>query len=324
MPTIPHAWDGNELIVPESAEDDTDDIVAQVEMRLGIASDGEVEVPPREAIPLADDAASTEYDLAEWESDERELITSHLVARGLPFRWEEDVLLVGTEDEELVDTILDEVENDEGVELPDDDDDADDEDADRLPFETLDDVLPRRRPIADATHSTPTGSSSCSAPSTSPTPTGRRTASSKRLWVRTCELADELAAALVDGDEPDVSGDAGGRRRAARPAPTLRVAEIVVLLAELEVWHSRPVTPTRRVSLGHLVLAGRSHSRVRRAAARRGDRRPSARRRRRTHSRRASTARSGQSWRTCRAAAAAASLSGRPPRACRQRASAGR
>jgi hypothetical protein len=27
-----------------------------------------------------------------------------------------------------------------------------------------------------------------------------------------------------------------------------------VLLAELEVWHSRPVTPTRRVSIGHLIL----------------------------------------------------------------------
>jgi hypothetical protein len=25
----------------------------------------------------------------------------------------------------------------------------------------------------------------------------------KRLWERTCELADDLAAALVDGDEPD-------------------------------------------------------------------------------------------------------------------------
>ena len=24
-----------------------------------------------------------------------------------------------------------------------------------------------------------------------------------RLWVRTCELADELAAALADADEPD-------------------------------------------------------------------------------------------------------------------------
>jgi hypothetical protein len=27
-----------------------------------------------------------------------------------------------------------------------------------------------------------------------------------------------------------------------------------VLLAELEVWHSRPFTPTRRIALGHLVL----------------------------------------------------------------------
>lgn len=27
-----------------------------------------------------------------------------------------------------------------------------------------------------------------------------------------------------------------------------------MLLAELEVWHSRPVTPTRRVALGHLIL----------------------------------------------------------------------
>lgn len=27
-----------------------------------------------------------------------------------------------------------------------------------------------------------------------------------------------------------------------------------MLLAELEVWHTRPVTPTRRVALGHLVL----------------------------------------------------------------------
>lgn len=33
---VPHAWDGNELIVPESAELATDDIVAQVEMRLGM------------------------------------------------------------------------------------------------------------------------------------------------------------------------------------------------------------------------------------------------------------------------------------------------
>ena len=72
--------------------------------------------------------------------------------------------------------------------------------------------------------------------------------------MRTCELADDLAAALVDGDEPDVVETQAVAARAARPASTVRVAETRVLLAELEVWHSRPVTPTRRVSLGHLVL----------------------------------------------------------------------
>ena len=127
---IPHAWDGNELIVPDSAEAATDDIVAQVEMRLGIAGDTG-EASAREAIPLAEDVASTEYDLAEWEPSERELVTSHLVSRGLPFRWEEDVLLVGTDDEELVDAILDDVENDEGIELP----EGEGGEEDRLPFE---------------------------------------------------------------------------------------------------------------------------------------------------------------------------------------------
>jgi hypothetical protein len=33
-----------------------------------------------------------------------------------------------------------------------------------------------------------------------------------------------------------------------------RVGFAAVLLAEFEVWHSRPITPTRRLSLGHLFL----------------------------------------------------------------------
>jgi hypothetical protein len=199
--TIPHAWDGNELIVPETAEGDTDDIVAQVEMRLGIASESDAEAPARQAVPLAEDAASTEYDLAEWESGERDLITSHLIARGLPFRWEEDVLLVGTENEELVDAILDEVENDEGVELPDDDDD-DDEDADQLPFETLTTFFL----AGDRLHKNPLdadGLEQLLAAIDVADPDRPPYGVDKRLWVRTCELADDLAAALVDGDEPD-------------------------------------------------------------------------------------------------------------------------
>ena len=198
---VPHAWDGSELIVPESAEQATDDIVAQVEMRLGIPGDVE-EAAPREPVALADDAASTEYDLAEWEPSERDLITSHLVARGLPFRWEEDVLLVGTDDEELVDSILDDVENDEGIELPDETDEERAE-ADQLPFETLTtfflagDRLQRNPLDADGLEQLLSATDVAD-------PENPPYGVDKRLWLRMCELADELAAALVDGDEPDV------------------------------------------------------------------------------------------------------------------------
>jgi hypothetical protein len=194
---VPHAWDGNELIVPESAEQDTDDIVAQVEMRLGITDDAEV-AAPREAVPLPDDADSTEYDLAEWEQSERDLVTSHLVTRGLPFRWEDDVLLVGTDDEELVDSILDDVENEEDDELLDEEDDED-----RLPFETLTtfflagDRLQRNPLDADGLEQL---LSATDVADPARPPYGVE----KQLWQRMCELADELAAALVDGEEPDV------------------------------------------------------------------------------------------------------------------------
>ncbi|MEP7202684.1 MAG: hypothetical protein ABI894_08750 [Ilumatobacteraceae bacterium] len=196
---IPHAWDGNELMVPESAEGATDDVVAQVEVRLGMPNEPAGEAPAREPIALADDAVSTEYDLAEWEKSERDLVMSHLVARGLPFRWEEDVLLVGTADEELVDEILDDVENDEGIELPDDTGD----DADRLPFETLTtfflagDRLQRNPLDADGLEQL-LQATDVADPDRPPYGVD------KRLWLRTCELADDLAAALVDGDEPDV------------------------------------------------------------------------------------------------------------------------
>ena len=194
---IPHAWDGDELIVPESAEAATDDVVAQVETRLGIASDAEA--APRVPIALADEAPSTEYDLAEWEPSERELVTSLLVARGLPFRWEDEILLVGTDDEQMVDSILDDVENDEGVVLPDETED----DVDQLPFETLTtfflagDRLQRNPLDADGLEQL---LSATEVADPDRPPYGVE----KRLWVRMCELADELAAALVDGEEPDV------------------------------------------------------------------------------------------------------------------------
>ena len=57
---IPHAWDGNELIVPESAEEATDAIVAEVELRLGMDTGDSEAAAPREPIALPDDAHATE------------------------------------------------------------------------------------------------------------------------------------------------------------------------------------------------------------------------------------------------------------------------
>jgi len=201
---IPHAWDGNELIVPESAEEEADAVIASVEMRLGIDSSGDGEVSILEPVPLADDAPSTEYDLAEWEDDERELVTKRLIDRGLPYRWEEDILLVGTEDEEVVESILDEIENDEGPDVdPEADGDGGEDDADRLPFETLTtfflagDRLQRNPLDADGLEQL-LSATAVADPERPPYGVDRR------LWQRMCELADELASALVDGDEPDV------------------------------------------------------------------------------------------------------------------------
>jgi hypothetical protein len=203
---VPHSWDGNELIVPESAEEAADDVIAAVEIRLGIESGPETEVI-RDPIPLGDDAASTEYDLAEWEDDERELITKHLVDRGLAFRWEEDVLLVGTDDEALVESILDEVENDDAVDVEEtgqaNGGDGEAPDEDRLPFETLTtfflagDRLQRNPLDADGLEEL-LSATEVADPERPPYGVDLR------LWQRMCELADELAAALVDGDEPDV------------------------------------------------------------------------------------------------------------------------
>jgi len=32
------------------------------------------------------------------------------------------------------------------------------------------------------------------------------------------------------------------------------LSEAAEVLAEVEFWHSRPITPTRRLSLGHIML----------------------------------------------------------------------
>ncbi|MCB0979149.1 MAG: hypothetical protein H6513_01210 [Acidimicrobiaceae bacterium] len=201
---VPHGWDGAELYVPEDHEAAADSIITQVEARLGIVYDRSAEPPTdnpaAERVELTPGEATTEYDLEDWPERERDAAERALTRQGIPFRWEGSSLVVHTEDEDVVDSLLDMVENGEVGQL-DDPDDGDDED-DRLPFEILSVFFLagerlRRDPLdaggleqlleaVDATEA--------ERPPYGVDP---------RLWTRVCELADELTGALVDEDTPD-------------------------------------------------------------------------------------------------------------------------
>lgn len=112
---IPHAWEGTELMVPEESEADADALIAEIEERLGITDEPAPDAPV--AITLADDVPTTEYDLADWSPVEHGAVSHALTEAGIAFRWDEAVLLVATEDEAVVDELLDDVESGEFVDV---------------------------------------------------------------------------------------------------------------------------------------------------------------------------------------------------------------
>ena len=201
---IPHTWDGAELVVPESHEAVADSTITRVENRLGIVYDDEAEAPhdnpAAQPIDIADGVATTEYDLADWPEGDRQSLTRALTRQEIPYRWEDDLLLVSTEHEALAESLMDLIET--GEFAADDVIDDGDPDADRLPFETLTtfflagERLQRNALDAD-------GLEQLLAAVAVAEPTQPPYGVDVRLWQRTCELADELAGALVDDDEPD-------------------------------------------------------------------------------------------------------------------------
>lgn len=205
---IPHTWEGAELVVPESHEALADSLIAKLEQRLGIVYQDEADAdaddapavaePAPEPIDIPDGAATTEYDLADWPEGERQHITRALTRQQVPYRWEDDLLLVPTANEAVAESLMDLIEAGEFTPHDDDIDEA----AERLPFETLTtfflagERLQRNPMDADGLERL-LQAVSVAAPTQPPYGVDIR------LWQRTCELADELAGALVDADEPD-------------------------------------------------------------------------------------------------------------------------
>ena len=203
---IPHTWDGAELVVPESHEAVADALIARVEEALGVVYDDDAladgdpsdDLPMPQPIDIADGVAATEYDLVEWPEADRQAITRALNRQQIPYQWEDDLLLVPTDHEAVAESLMDLIERGEFAAHADDLD----PETERLPFETLTTFflagLRLQKNPLDAD-----GPEQLLAATAAAEPSLPPYGVDIRLWQRSCELADELAGALVDDDEPD-------------------------------------------------------------------------------------------------------------------------
>jgi hypothetical protein len=96
---LPHAWDGDEVVVPEAVEADVDRLFDELEKILGPF-----------AIALDDDAESTEFGLDEWSDADRDVLTEALIASEVPHRWDGTTVVVAADAEDAVDDLLDAIE----------------------------------------------------------------------------------------------------------------------------------------------------------------------------------------------------------------------
>ncbi len=184
--TIAHSWDGDELVVPPEAEKRVDSILDEIE--TSTSSNGSVR-------SLTADEQLTEYELDEWSTSERDELSEMLTEFNVLYRWEGDVLLVPTTSEDEVDECLDSLEKG-GVVVVDDDSAPQ---ASTETLRTLFNVAQRlqRNPLdADGltmltilledieSHRAPRG-----VPAS--------------VWRQATDIADQIAAALADGNQPD-------------------------------------------------------------------------------------------------------------------------
>jgi hypothetical protein len=207
---VPHAWDDTELMVPEESEQAADLVIAEVEARLGIDSNpitdqligaGPIDAGAAPApIALADGVPTTEYDLDEWPAADRQSLSHALTGASIPFGWDGNVILVGTGDESIVEELLDDIERGEYIDV---DADASADPVEQPSSEVLTTFFLagerlRRDPL-DAD-----GLEQLLAATDVAEPDQPPFGVQPRLWQQTCEFADQLADALVEGDDPDL------------------------------------------------------------------------------------------------------------------------
>jgi len=111
---LPHAWDGDEIVIPERFEKEIDALFEYFDEELG-------QFP----VVLADDEPSTDFVLDEWSVADRTTLSDALIESEIPHRWKGTTLIVAADAEHDVDDLLDAIEAGEllatgdGIEPPD-------------------------------------------------------------------------------------------------------------------------------------------------------------------------------------------------------------
>lgn len=195
---VPHAWEGDELLVPEEIEADVDAIFDELEAEIGPFP-----------VPLLDDEGDgegegvTEFDLADWVTADIEVLQRSLNEAEIPHRWEGRSLVVARDAEDTVDDLLDAIEAGEVASL--------DEDAE-APDGALDELyVTADRLLRDPTDATSRKSLLALVPQLSPAapPFGL----AARAWAVIVGNAQALHDLLDEGAEPVVVSKAAEELR---------------------------------------------------------------------------------------------------------------
>lgn len=97
--SVPHIWDGEELVVPEEIEGFVDVLFDELEAEIGPFP-----------VPLLEGDPSTEFGLDEWPLRDLDTLKESLLEAEIPHRWEGRTLLVAHDAEDVVDDLLDAIE----------------------------------------------------------------------------------------------------------------------------------------------------------------------------------------------------------------------
>jgi hypothetical protein len=98
--SVPHQWEGTELLVPEIAEGFMDDLFDRLEPVIGPF-----------AVYLDPEEPSTEFRLEDWSTADLALVRAALIESEIPHRWEGISVYVDPEFQDEVDDLLDAIED---------------------------------------------------------------------------------------------------------------------------------------------------------------------------------------------------------------------